>query len=107
MGLLSFLGIGNKSRLLKEMLEKGAVIIDVRTTQEFNTGHVKKSVNIPLDNIKRELKKIQGYKKPIITCCASGMRSGAAASALKQAGVESVNGGGWRKVDMLVKDRIL
>ena len=51
MGLLSMLGIGGKSESVKEYMDKGAVIIDVRTVGEFREGHIKNSKNIPLDNI--------------------------------------------------------
>ena len=79
----------------KALVENGALIIDVRTPQEFRQGHVKGSVNIPLDSINRETEKIGKKNLPVITVCQSGMRSGSAARILKNAGVEAYNGGGW------------
>lgn len=75
--------------------ENGAQIIDVRTPGEFSGGHIKGSVNIPLDTLSNQLGKIK-KDKPVITCCASGMRSGSAKSILLSKGYTEVhNGGGW------------
>jgi phage shock protein E len=80
---------------LQEVISKGAIIIDVRTKGEFQSGHLKNSINIPLDNLPNNLKKIRG-NKPIITCCASGSRSASARRFLKSNGYEHVyNGGSW------------
>lgn len=79
----------------KALQQQGAVIIDVRTAGEFNSGHIKGSINIPLDSIRLKINDIKKKGKPVITCCASGMRSGSATSILKQAGVEAYNGGSW------------
>jgi rhodanese-related sulfurtransferase len=79
----------------KELLERGAIIIDVRTPQEFDNGHIKGSKNIPLNMIKGEVSKIKNWNKPVITICQSGARSSMAKSFLKAAGVEVYNGGGW------------
>lgn len=77
-----------------ELLTAGAQIIDVRTPAEFKNGHIKKSKNIPLQQLQSEMKKLD-LKKPIITCCASGARSASAKSILQQNGFEAYNGGGW------------
>lgn len=63
---------------LKALVEDGAIIIDVRTKGEFQGGHIKNAINIPVDSISTNLSKIKNKDKPIITCCASGMRSGTA-----------------------------
>jgi len=79
----------------KELVKNGAQIIDVRTKSEFQSGHIKGSVNIPLQMLSASLAKIK-KDKPVITCCASGMRSSSAKSILKSNGyVEVYNGGGW------------
>lgn len=80
---------------VQQLLQEGAILIDVRSAGEFKSGHPAKAVNIPLDQIGSKLSKIKGYNKPIVTCCASGMRSGMAAKQLKAQGVEAYNGGGW------------
>ena len=97
MGLLDFL-FKNKTQNIKEFLNKGAVIIDVRTETEYKLGAIAGSKNIPLQVIDSKIGAIKKLNKPIITCCASGMRSGKAASILKGYGIESVNGGGWNSL---------
>jgi phage shock protein E len=93
----SLFGIGPKIDL-GELIKNGAQIIDVRTPGEFQSGHLKGSVNIPLNVLSGKLSKIK-KDKPVITCCTSGMRSASAKSILKSNGFTNVhNGGGWAKL---------
>lgn len=87
----------------KELMAKGALIIDVRSPGEFSGGHIKGSQNIPVDKIGNHADKLKKTGKPIITCCASGMRSGVAASVLKQNGIEAYNGGAWNLLRNKIK----
>lgn len=90
----NLLGLGPKVDF-KELLQNGATIIDVRSKGEYQGGHIKGSVNIPLDVLSSNLSKIK-KDKPVITCCASGMRSASAKAMLKSRGFAEVyNGGGW------------
>lgn len=89
----SILGLGPKVNYA-ELVQNGAQIIDVRTKGEFGSGHIKGSVNIPLDSLSSNMKKIK-KDKPVITVCASGMRSGIAKGQLKSSGYEAYNGGSW------------
>ena len=101
MGLLSSL-FGNKEKKqdqIIDMIERGGIMIDVRTPQEFKSGHVKGSKNIPGNRIDQEIKAIKKLNKPVILCCASGARSGMATNKLKSAGIEAVNGGSWRSLN--------
>jgi len=93
MGLFSFLS--SKSDKIKDMQTRGAIVVDVRSKEEFRGGHIKGSKNMPLPGINSKLKELKAYDKPIIFCCASGMRSGQATAVSKQAGIECMNGGGW------------
>ncbi len=79
----------------KMLTANGAIIIDVRTASEYKSGHIKNSLNIPVNEIKNNLSELKKKNKPVIACCASGMRSGIAAGILKQAGMEAYNGGSW------------
>ena len=89
------LGLGPKADY-KEMVKNGALIVDVRSKGEYAGGHIKGSVNIPVDQLRSNLSKLKDKKQTIITCCASGMRSASAKSILKAEGYEDVhNGGGW------------
>tara|TARA_R110000868_G_scaffold4211_7_gene26487 strand:- start:17164 stop:17478 length:315 start_codon:yes stop_codon:yes gene_type:complete len=79
-----------------QLVKQGAIILDVRSKNEFQSGHVKGSVNISVDSLNNNLGKLKDKNKPIITCCASGMRSATAKSILKSNGyIEVYNGGAW------------
>lgn len=97
----SIFGFGPKVDL-GQKIKEGAQIIDVRTPDEYRSGHPKGAVNIPLDRLQAQLSKIS-KDKPVITCCRSGARSGMAADALKQAGFEAYNGGPWQNVQSLLQ----
>lgn len=77
-----------------ELMVSGAIIVDVRTKVEFESGHIKGAVNVPLQSLEQHLGKLK-KDKPLITCCASGMRSSSARGFLKSKGYEVYNGGGW------------
>ena len=55
----------------KELKNKGAIIVDVRTAAEYREGHIKGSLNIPLDRLSAEVEKLGKKNAPIITCCIS------------------------------------
>ncbi len=96
--LKNILGFGPKVEY-KELVKAGAQIIDVRTRGEYAGGHVKGSVNIPLNEIGSSANKIK-KNVPLITCCASGMRSASAKSTLISMGYKEVhNGGGWMSLN--------
>ncbi len=81
------------------LVKQGAVILDVRSKNEFAGGHIKNSINIPLDQLEKNLSKFS-KDKTIITCCASGMRSASAKSILQNNGYKNVhNGGGWSSLN--------
>lgn len=91
----NLLGFGPKVNI-GELIKNGAVVVDVRTRSEYAGGHVKGSVNIPLDQLSANLYRLKDKNKPIITCCASGMRSASAKSYLRSQGYSEVhNGGSW------------
>jgi phage shock protein E len=93
--LKNLLGFGTKTNFA-QLLINGAIIIDVRTKGEFEGGNIKSSINIPLDEIGKNLNKLKDKSSPIILCCASGMRSGMAKKMLQSKGyVQVFNGGGW------------
>lgn len=76
--------------------KEGAIILDVRSKAEYKGGHIRGSINIPVENLNNNLGKLKDKNKAIITCCASGMRSASAKSILEQNGYAKVhNGGGW------------
>lgn len=94
MGIFSFI-FGNKNKKIQDFVARGAVIVDVRTKGEYSGGAIPGSKNIPLQQIGVKAAEIKKWNKPVILCCASGMRSGSAAGILKGKGIEALNGGGW------------
>jgi rhodanese-related sulfurtransferase len=93
MGILS--NLFGKKIDFDELIQSGAKIIDVRSKEEFQSGNVRGSLHIPLDQLRNNLSKLD-KNKTYITCCASGMRSSSAKSLMKSSGFNHVhNGGSW------------
>ena len=103
MGIFNLFGGNTNVASTEQYLQNGAVVIDVRTIEEFEEGHVQGSKNIPLNTIGSHLDEIKNLNKPVITCCRSGARSGSAATILKQHGVDAINGGPWGSVVNCIK----
>jgi len=61
-----FKNFGNKNNMIKEYLDRKAIVLDVRTPQEFIEGHVEDSINIPLQVLQARFNEIQKMNKPII-----------------------------------------
>ncbi len=100
--LKNIFGIGPKINY-SELFQRGATIIDVRTKGEYQSGHIKTSINVPLKNLPDNLSK-WSKDKPIITCCASGVRSASAKSILKSNGFAEVyNGGSWMSLQNKIR----
>ncbi|MEI8114630.1 MAG: rhodanese-like domain-containing protein [Bacteroidia bacterium] len=91
---------GIKTINYAQLVNDGAIILDVRTKGEYGSGHIKGSVNIPVDQLQKNLQKFKDKKRPIITCCASGMRSASAKGILTSNGFSEVyNGGSWMSLN--------
>ena len=103
MGFFDFLNANNSSNEIKEYLEKGAVVLDVRTVEEYNNGHVKGSKHITLATVPLNVDEVKSWGKPVIAVCLSGGRSGQATQFLSNHGVDVINGGPWQNVAALVK----
>ena len=84
---------------IKHYLDKGAVILDVRTQQEWDEGHIEGAQHIVLSDIPSEIEKIKSWEKPVIAVCRSGARSGQATQFLESRGIDIINGGPWQNVD--------
>jgi len=81
---------------MNEILKKEDVlVVDVRNPWEYEEGHVKNAMNIPLHEIPARIEEFRKLNGPVIFYCRSGNRSGAAVHILKVAGITNVfNGGG-------------
>ena len=86
---------GGASANIKQLVDDGAIVIDVRTPVEFKSGHLPGSRNIPLDTLPSKIGELKKLNKPIVTVCRSGSRSGMAKNMLAAAGLEVCNGGPW------------
>lgn len=77
----------------------GAVLLDVRTPEEYRDGHIPGSVNVPLGNL-GDVGQVAQKDTPLYVYCRSGARSASAVAALEQEGYDRVrNIGGilsWR-----------
>lgn len=83
---------------IRALVRDSALLVDVRTPEEFEAGHVDGSVNIPLASIEANLAQLEG-KKHIVVFCRSGNRSAKAAALLKEHGFTNVtDAGAWTKV---------
>lgn len=86
---------GMVKKNLPNYIKEGAVILDVRSREEFGSGNAKGSINIPLPELQGSLGKLDA-DKTILVCCLSGNRSGSAAGFLKSKGFKNVvNAGPW------------
>jgi len=99
MGILQWLGIKSKADQIADFKSRKAIVIDVRSKPEFQSGHAKGSENIPLNNLLNRIDYIAKKNVPVITVCRSGARSGRAAAILKSKGIEALNGGPWQNLD--------
>lgn len=68
----------------------GAVLLDVRTPDEYRQGHIPGSKNVPLQSISKVAGMIDNKSTPIFVRCLSGARSRQAAAILKQMGYTNV-----------------
>lgn len=74
---------------VKQAVENGAVLIDVRETSEYAEGHILNGVNVPIRTIAQNLDKIPA-DQPVLVYCKSGYRAALATSALRILGYDNV-----------------
>ncbi len=78
----------------RELVANGALLLDVRTPQEFSERHVEGAVNIPVQELAGRLQELGAKKRPIVVYCRSGARSASATVLMKNAGYDVVDIGG-------------
>ena len=89
MGLFSkFVGPGINAKVAEAASDPDAVVLDVRTREEYARGHIEGAVNVPLDEIEQAAR-LFGDKN-LYVHCASGARSKRAVARLKDLGVQNV-----------------
>jgi len=88
---------------LDDKISRGAIILDVRTEDEYNTGHIEGSINISLGTIRERYMELD-TEKTYITTCSHGLRSVKAETLLKERGFKNVyNGGAWTDLEQVVE----
>ena len=73
------------------LVEQGAVLLDVRSAQEYAIGHLPGSVNVPLKEVGARTEELRAKNRPLVIYCLGGVRCHKAAENLKQAGVQDVH----------------
>ena len=87
--------------------DKNAVLLDVRTVDEFSRGHINGFKNIPVDELRERINEVE-KGKPVYLICQSGLRSYIASRILEGNGYETYNfSGGFRFYDAVINDRAL
>lgn len=74
----------------RQLVDDGALLLDVRTPQEFASGHIEGALNIPIDELSTRLDELGSHERPIVVYCRSGSRSRHAAELLERQGFEDV-----------------
>jgi len=101
--LLFFSGCDNSDFRpgVKELIDKGALVVDVRTPEEFASGHYKGAVNIPLVELESKIELFGDKENNIIVYCRSANRSSKAKEILEKHGYRNVvNGGGLKDMKL-------
>jgi phage shock protein E len=94
--------IKKENELLSKAIQAGAVLVDVRTPEEYQEGSVRGAINIPLDSIKNHFDEFKQHSQ-IILFCRTGNRSGTAKRILETEGFRNIlNGGPWDRVQKVL-----
>jgi phage shock protein E len=89
----------------REHLKNGALLVDVRTVAEYNSGHLTNAINIPLDQVQQALpRRVPDKSQVVLLHCRSGQRSGRAEQQLRALGyTNAFNVGSYSQAEELVK----
>jgi rhodanese-related sulfurtransferase len=95
---------GNNDEIILNAINEGYVLVDVRSPGEYEDGHVKGSINIPVDKMANHINELKNMGK-IIVFCRSGNRSGMAKAILNAKGISDViDAGTWTRVNEIVSN---
>jgi phage shock protein E len=75
----------------RELVQSGAILLDVRSPQEFSGEHVTGALNIPVHELPRRIAELGPPSQTVVVYCHSGARSASAAGFLRQAGFHTVH----------------
>ena len=92
------IGLGPKVNYA-QLMEGGAVVLDVRTTAEFERGHIPGAINIPIEVLRDNMYQLANKQKAVIACCTDGAKSWYAKNLLDSVGYSHVyDAGSWSKL---------
>ncbi len=101
--LKQLFGIGPRINYA-QLVQNGAVIVDVRTPAEFDNGHISGAINIPIEQLRHNLSQFAGKRQVIIACCTDGSKSWYAKNLLDANGYQSVyDAGNWTKLQRRIQ----
>jgi phage shock protein E len=75
----------------RKLVGNGALLLDVRTQEEFALRHIEGALNIPVQQLDRRIGELGTKDRPVVVYCRSGRRSAHAARMLQEAGYTSVH----------------
>jgi phage shock protein E len=89
----------------RKYLAQGALVIDVRSPEEFRGGHVPDAINLPLDDLRESLPRhVKDKHQVLLLHCLSGGRSGLARQQLRRLGYANVfNLGSYARAEKIVR----
>jgi rhodanese-related sulfurtransferase len=85
-----FLSRRRQAAEARALVKGGAQLVDVRSREEFDQGHLPGAKNLPVDVLAGRTRELGSKDKPVVVYCRSGARSGRAASLLRAAGFKKV-----------------
>ncbi len=89
-----------------QLIEDGAVVLDVRTPMEFELGHIPGAINIPIEKLRENMAQLASKQKAIIACCTDGAKSWYAKNLLDSVGYQNVyDAGSWSKLQRKLQVR--
>ena len=80
-----------------QLIEQGAMIIDVRSPQEFAGGHLPNAINVPLDTLSSWVERINNSQQIFLLYCGAGIRAQKGCDILNASGLPSVVNAGALK----------
>lgn len=90
---------------LRKAITAGALLVDVRSPEEFTSGSAQGAINIPLDQLPQHLETLRQREGAIIVFCRSGGRASRAQKLLQEAGLgQVISGTTWQRVQSIIEN---
>jgi len=103
-----FKGSGVSATAARELVDSGAVLLDVRESQEWNAGHAPTATHIPAGSVQGRLNRLS-KERQVVVVCRSGNRSSGVTRLLRSNGYDALNLSGgmnaWQRAGLPILDR--